>query len=145
MKRGFTLLELMIVIIIIGVLATVGIVQYQSAIERSRGAEAKSVIGQMRTLCAARYMQNNDAASCTNANLVGGTTGIPGPAAANCAASHWFFYQTGVAGQVVTFTATRCIAGNGGKTPDGTAAGTLTLSTTYSTGADSAWGGTGNY
>ncbi|MBU0504178.1 MAG: prepilin-type N-terminal cleavage/methylation domain-containing protein, partial [Candidatus Omnitrophica bacterium] len=49
MKRGFTLLELMIVIIIVGVLATLGITQYQTAIERARGAEARQVISQLRS------------------------------------------------------------------------------------------------
>ena len=56
MKRGFTLLELMVVIIILGVLATLGVMQYQAAIEKSRGAEARQVIGQLRSQCAAYYM-----------------------------------------------------------------------------------------
>ncbi|MCX5715053.1 MAG: prepilin-type N-terminal cleavage/methylation domain-containing protein [Candidatus Omnitrophica bacterium] len=40
MRRAFTLVELIVVVIIIGILLSVGIPQYRKALERSRGAEA---------------------------------------------------------------------------------------------------------
>ena len=39
MRRAFTLVELIVVVIIIGILLSVGIPQYRKALERSRGAE----------------------------------------------------------------------------------------------------------
>lgn len=39
-KRGFTLIELMVVIVIIGILATLGLVSFQNALRRSRNAKA---------------------------------------------------------------------------------------------------------
>ena len=49
MKKGFSMLELMVVIIIIGVLASVGITYYGETVERSRESEAKALLGQIRT------------------------------------------------------------------------------------------------
>ncbi len=49
MKRGFTLLELIIVIVVIGLLASIGVTEYFKVVERSRGSEAKSVLGSIRT------------------------------------------------------------------------------------------------
>lgn len=57
MKKGFTLLELIIVIIIIGILATLGFTQYERMVERGRSAEARTILGQIRQAQVAYYAE----------------------------------------------------------------------------------------
>ncbi|MCM8793048.1 MAG: prepilin-type N-terminal cleavage/methylation domain-containing protein [Candidatus Omnitrophica bacterium] len=47
-KEGFTLLEILVVIIIIGILATLALPQYMKTIKKARVAEASSNIGSLR-------------------------------------------------------------------------------------------------
>ncbi|MEI6631718.1 MAG: type IV pilin-like G/H family protein [bacterium] len=126
MKRGFTLLELIIVIIIIGVLGALGFIQYTKVVEKGRSAEAKDILGQMRSAQAA-YMQekNTYAAAMTDLIVSAPTT---------CTSTHYFSYAT----DGTSATATRCSAS--GKTPDSTTAYTINIGL-----ASGTWGGSAGY
>ena len=133
MVKGFTLLELIIVIIIIGVLATLGFVQYSAVIEKARGAEARATISTIRSQLIAKSLGGE---STVNSAVLGIGSGIPSA----CTATNYFTYSiSGCSTTTCTFTATRCTAN--GKGPQGTTAGTLTL--LWSSAGSDTWGGTG--
>lgn len=46
-RSGFTLIEISVTVVIIGILAVIGTAKYTAAVERSRGAEAKEVLMKM--------------------------------------------------------------------------------------------------
>ena len=143
MKRGFTLLELMVVIIILGVLATLGVMQYQAAIEKSRGAEARQILGQLRSSCAAIYMAEGSTDNCDEGNLRVGADNDMIPD--TCRATHYFSYAvTTNSGDQLVVEGTRCATGDGGKSPDADTAHTLELDTDYAAGTDT-WTSTGGY
>jgi prepilin-type N-terminal cleavage/methylation domain-containing protein len=142
MRKGFTLLELIVVVIIIGILATLGFTQYGRMIEKSRGSESRAILGSIRTFAAAYRLEhgNLDGFTAVHANIGAGADQIPSA----CATTHYFFYAvTAAAGQNLVLTATRCTGANG-KQPGALTAGTLTLTCDFSTGTDT-WGGTGGY
>jgi type IV pilus assembly protein PilE len=127
-KRGFTLLELVVVIIILGILATLGFTQYTKMVEKGRTSEAKMVLGQLRT---AQEAYNQQYGSYTS-----GITNLSVEVPTNCQSTHYFYYATP---DTTAATAARCTTG--GKTPAGPSAG-YSLTLNYSTGD---FGGTAGY
>ena len=116
MKKGFTLLELIVVIIIVGVLATLGITQYGSMVEKARTAEARTVLGDIRNLVIAYWLANGTLTGMTNADANIGTGADQVPI--SCRPSHYFYYWLGsTQGTVIDLYARRCQAG--GRSPQG--------------------------
>lgn len=136
--KGFTLIELIIVLIIVAVLGTLGLTQYSGLVERARGAEAKNILGSLRKMCAAYYMER--ATIPANADVGIGTALDQTPSA--CRSSHYFSYGISGVSPSVTITGTRCVAL--GKEPQRPGSLTLILTSNLNTG-DDAWTGTGGY
>ena len=57
-SAGFTLLELLVVVIIIGILASVALPQFAKMTKQARFSEAKSVVGSIMTAEMVYYQEN---------------------------------------------------------------------------------------
>lgn len=139
MKRAFTLIELIVVIIIVGILAAVGISQYSKTVEKGRDAEAKQILGDIRKLAYEYYLQNSTFTTITNADLNIGTASdqVPGNTSAACRSTHYFYYYFRNFSDHIDFIAHRCIAG--GKSPQGTDTHSICLDWWYGTNQRSSW------
>jgi len=87
-KRAFTLIELIIVIIIIGILATLGFVSYTGVMEKAREAEAiiklRAWVNEME-MC---YLERNTVVGCPS----------PRPYPVACSSEYYFrWYESGLA------------------------------------------------
>ena len=74
---GFTLIELLVVLIIIGILATLGMPKYNKVVERSRQAEALTMLGALRGAQLRYAAENNGSYTpvITNLDLDSAATG----------------------------------------------------------------------
>lgn len=68
LKKGFTLLEVLIVVIIIGILVAIALPQYTNTLEKSKSAEAAANVGSLRAALD-RYWYQNGSITTTISNL----------------------------------------------------------------------------
>ena len=136
-SNSFTLVELIVVIIIVGILAAVGISQYSKVVEKGRSAEAKIILGHMRDLAYQYYIENGTLSTIAIADLNIGTSSDQIPSL--CRSTHYFWYNLRsdlTSGPGYAFEAWRCTSG--GKSPVATQSrrivlqGSMTASATWS-------------
>lgn len=83
LQKGFTLIELMIVVAIIGILAAIAIPQYQNYVARSQVARVMSETGSMKTAIETCLLDGKTATDCeigwTRSNLLAGASTAENP------------------------------------------------------------------
>ena len=57
-KKAFTLIELLVVVLIIGILAAIALPQYQKAVERSKSAQAVTMLKSVYQAAEEYYLAN---------------------------------------------------------------------------------------
>jgi len=114
-NKAFTLIELIIVIVIVGILATLGFNEYTKTVEKGRSAEVRNNMGAMRKLLYDYYLKNGSVTGITQADLNIGSSLEQTPS--SCRNTNYFAYFIYVGATNVELKAQRCTSG--GKPPPG--------------------------
>ncbi|MDD5156068.1 MAG: prepilin-type N-terminal cleavage/methylation domain-containing protein [Candidatus Omnitrophica bacterium] len=116
-EHGFTLLELIVVIVILGILATLGFTQYNKVVEKMRISEAVAGISSIRKLVHTYWLEHGDLSTITNADV--GVGSNPGDIPTTCVSTNYFYYFVNQQTQIkLQIQAPRCTSG--GKSPNWT-------------------------
>ena len=123
---GFTLLELLIVVVLIGILATVAIPQLSRSFEATRQAEARTVLGHLYQGEKAYFQEKNTyVAATSSSNPL--AMDIP----ADASTENYFKYSVASADSThFVATATRKVAADTGRSPAWGSAYTITVNET---------------
>lgn len=141
-KTGFTLVELLIVVAVIGILAAIAIPSYRDYITRGKITEATGNLSDLRVKMEQYYMDNRRYSSTT----AGGTCGITGGNSPTVSNQKYFTYAcasssaNSAGDQAYTLTATG-VAAQG---MSGFAYTVNQANTKATTGVGSGWSGSGS-
>jgi len=131
-RDGFTLLELLMVVIIVGILAALALPVYTGMVERARSAEAVTMLGTIKTAMEVYWLQGNTYVGTTI--VPGGNTGTIGIDIPADNSTLWNYILGSTDADTFAVTATRSTLSRG----DGT---TIRLQYRHSTHA-AVWDGT---
>jgi type IV pilus assembly protein PilE len=126
-QRGFTIIELMIVVVVIAVLSAIALPSYTDYITRSKFAEAYAHLADLRVKMEQYYLDNRRYST----TVAGGTCGIPGGNAPTAQGAKYFDFicasasPNAVGDQAYTLTAR-------GKTAEGLSGIDFTVDTANS-------------